>query len=79
LLLLDSAKNRGFNGYQPQPGELLRQGLIRRDGRGGGIHLILESGYLEKALRDLRALEIEFMMWSNGSPEPTDWVWKMGS
>ena len=79
LLLLDSAKHRGFNGYQPQPGELLRQGLIRSDGRGGGIHLILESEHLEKAHRDLKALELEFSMWSNGSPEPTDWVWKLGS
>lgn len=79
LLLLDSAKHRGFNGYQPQPGELLRRGLVRSDGRGGGVHLILESKHLQRAHRELIALGIEFAMWSNGSPEPTDWAWKLGS
>lgn len=79
LLLLDSAKHRGFSGYQPQPAEMIRQGLIRSDGRGGGIHLIIESEHLKKAHKELSALEIEFEMWSNGSPEPADWTWKLGS
>lgn len=78
MLLLDSYKERGFNGYQPQPSEMIRQGLIRSDSRGGGIQLIIESKRLEMVIKELSAIDIEFAMWDNGSPGPSDWIWELG-
>lgn len=78
LLLLDTFKERGFDGYQPQPAELMRRGLVRRDGRGGGIQLILPRECLGEATDAVRSLGLEPRMWSNGSPEPEDWAWQLG-
>ena len=78
LLLFDTYKERGFNGYQPQPAELMRRGLVREDGRGGGALLVLPSERVGEAARAIRALGIEPRMWSNGSPEPDDWQWQLG-
>ena len=78
LLLFDTYKERGFDGYQPQPAELMRRGLVREDGRGGGALLVLPSERVGEAVGAIRALGIEPRMWSNGSPEPDDWRWQLG-
>lgn len=78
VLLLDTYKGRGFAGYQPQPAELVRRGLVRRDGRGGGIQLVLPRASLDEALGEVGALGLEPRMWHNGSPEPEDWAWRPG-
>jgi hypothetical protein len=75
LVLLDTYKERGFDGYQPQPAAVVRQALVREDGRGGGMLLVLPRATLVQATAALRRLGIEPRMWSNGSPEPDDWAW----
>jgi hypothetical protein len=78
IVLFDTYKNRGFAGYQPQPADLMRQGLIRTDGRGGGMLLVLPSRRLAEALRVVRDLGLEAATWDNGSPDPDDWRWEPG-
>lgn len=76
LLLLDTFKQRGFDGYQPQPGELIRRGLIRADGRGGGILLLVPRKHFAEARAASEALGLDIGMWDNGSTEPADWEWR---
>jgi hypothetical protein len=77
LVLLDTHKERGFGGYQPQPAELVRRAIVREDGRGGGLLLMLPRQVVWEAAAAIRDLEIEPRMWSNGSPEPADWSWRL--
>lgn len=78
LLLLDTYKERGFDGYEPQPSALMRNGIVRSDGRGGGLLLAIPRVALEEATRAIGGLGLELAMWSNGSPEPDDWEWTLG-
>lgn len=78
LLLLDTYKERGFSGYQPQPAALMRRGLLRSDGRGGGVQLVVPREVLDDANEAIRAIGIEPRMWHNGSPEPEGWAWELG-
>ncbi len=78
LLLLDTYKERGFEGYQPQPASMMRRGLLRADGRGGGIQLVLPRDVLDEAAAAIGALGLEARMWHNGSPEPEGWIWEVG-
>ena len=75
LLLLDTYKDRGFDGYEPQPASLMRAGMTRDDGRGGGMLLVVQSELASEASSEIDALGIDLRIWSNGSPEPDDWVW----
>ncbi len=76
LLLCDTYKERGFDGYQPQPAELMRRGLVRTDGRGGGLLLVVPADRSASIANAIAALGLELRMWSNGSPDPDDWVWR---
>lgn len=78
IILLDTYKERGFAGYQPQPADLMREGLIRTDGRGGGMLLVLPSARLSEALAAVHDLGLEAAPWANGSLEPEDWRWEPG-
>jgi hypothetical protein len=78
MLLFDTYKERGFEGYQPQPAELVRRGLVRTDGRGGGMLLVLPREHLDDAAAAVRGIGIDPTMWSNGSPEPPDFTWSPG-
>lgn len=78
VLLLDTYKARGFRGYEPQPADLVRNGLVREDGREGGIILVLPREHLEAARRSVADLGIEVRMWGNGSLEPEGWAWHPG-
>ena len=66
-LLQDTCKSRGMGGYLIQPGERVRSALVRDDGRGGGILLIVPLG-----IRDVVTGEIERFLgtglWDNGTP-----------
>ncbi len=75
LLLFDTYKHRGFDGYQPQPAELMRQGMVRTDGRGGGLLLVAPAAIAQRLAGLVRSLGLEARMWSNGSTEPDDWTW----
>jgi hypothetical protein len=79
LALLDSYKQRGFAGYQPQPAELVRQGLARTDGREGGLLVIVPRTVLGAAAEAIGALGLELRTWDNGSTPPADWVWTLGA
>ncbi len=76
LVLLDTYKDRGFGGYQPQPAEVVRRALVREDGRGGGLILVVPRDALRPTTAAVRALGIEPRPWANGSPEPDDWAWR---
>ncbi len=75
LLLLDTYKHRGFDGYQPQPAELMRRAMVRTDGREGGLLLVVPRENSGAAESLLAGLGIPERMWSNGSLEPDDWAW----
>ncbi len=77
-MLFDTYKHRGFDGHQPQPAELMRQGLVRSDGRAGGLLLVLASELLLEAIRAVADLGLTVGSWSNGSPDPDDWRWEPG-
>ena len=79
LLLLDTYKHRGFEGYQPQPAELMRRAMVRTDGREGGVLLVVPTGHVTAVETLLAGLGIPERMWSNGSPEPDDWTWHPGA
>jgi hypothetical protein len=72
MLLFDTYKERGFDGYQPQPAELVRRGLVRTDGREGGILLVVPRETLALVEGELSRIGIEPRMWSNGSPAPDE-------
>ncbi len=75
MLLFDTYKHRGFDGYQPQPASLMRQALVRTDGRGGGVLLVVPAQTVQDVRRMLDRRGLVARMWSNGSPEPDDWAW----
>jgi hypothetical protein len=79
LLLLDTYKERGFDGYQPQPAEVIRRAIVRDDGRGGGLLLVVPRDRADEVTAAIRELGIEPRMWANGSPEPDDWAWRPGA
>lgn len=78
VLLLDTYKARGFDGYVPQPAESLRRALVREDGREGGLLLVLPREVLDEAEAAIASLGLDVRMWGNGSLEPEDWAWTLG-
>jgi hypothetical protein len=78
VLLLDTYKARGFQGYEPQPASLLRDGLVREDGRDGGLLLVVPREHLDALRNAIEALGLEVRMWGNGSLEPEGWAWSYG-
>ena len=78
LVLLNSFKARAFAGVEPQPAELVRRGVVREDGRGGGVLLIGTHERGAEVLPKIRALGLEVRTWSNGSQPPADWRWEPG-
>lgn len=78
LLLMDTYKGRGFDGYEPQPARLVRDGLVRDDGRGGGLVLILPRETVDDVAGAVSALGLQMRAWDNGSPAPDDWAWELG-
>lgn len=78
LLLLDTYKARGFDGYVPMPAESLRRAIVREDGRDGGLLLVLRRDALDAARDAIEGLGFEIRMWGNGSLEPEGWTWELG-
>lgn len=78
IVLFDTYKERGFDGYQPQPAELMRRALVREDGRGGGLLLVLPRAHINDGLAAVASLGLESRMWDNASPDPDDWTWEPG-
>lgn len=79
LLLLNSFKERAFSGCEPQPAELMRRAVVREDGRGGGVLLIVPGERAEWWVDRVLAAGLEVRTWSNGSRSPADWRWSRGS
>jgi hypothetical protein len=78
VLMLDSYKARGFDGYVPMPAESLRRAIVREDGRDGGLLLVMRRGALDVARASIEGLGLEIRMWGNGSLEPEGWTWELG-
>jgi len=78
LLLIDTYRNRGFAGFQPQPAELVRRGLVRSDGREGGVLLVMPRESLDETAAAAAAIGLEARMWNNGSLDPEGWTWSLG-
>jgi hypothetical protein len=78
VLLLDTYKARGFDGYVPMPAESLRRAVVREDGRDGGLLLVIRREALEAARDAIDGLGLEILMWGNGSLEPEGWSWTLG-
>jgi len=78
LLLLDTYKARGFDGYVPMPATSLRRAIVREDGRDGGLLLVMRRDALDAARESIQDLGLEIRMWGNGSLEPEGWAWEIG-
>ena len=78
FILFDTYKERGFDGYQPQPAELMRRALVRDDGRGGGMLLVLPREFVDAGLDAVADLGLQIGMWDNLSLAPDDWAWEPG-
>jgi hypothetical protein len=76
LVLLNSFKERGFAGVEPQPAELMRRAVVRSDGRGGGVFLLAPAEEGRGLVRSIAEIGLEVGTWSNGSLPPADWRWK---
>ncbi len=59
LIIRDTYKKFGFNGYHLQPEEYVRQALLRGDGREGGVLLVVKSEEREEVVRDILSLGLK--------------------
>jgi len=68
LLIRDSYKSFGWNGYHLQPASAIHAGLVRADDdRDGGLLLVVPTADLEDVKSALEALGLEQGLWDNGS------------
>lgn len=68
LLIRDSYKTFGLNGYHLQPEKYILEGLIREDDyRDGGLILIVPTGENKKIKNWLKNLGLKTGLWDNGS------------
>ncbi|AGK60218.1 hypothetical protein Asulf_00183 [Archaeoglobus sulfaticallidus PM70-1] len=68
ILIRDTYKKYGFNGYHLQPEECVRNALLRDDGREGGMLIVVESERKEEIEESLKELGLKISLWDNGSP-----------
>jgi len=69
LLVRDSYKTFGWNGYHLQPESSVRRGLVRADDdRDGGVHLVVPSADRDAVERLLADADLRTGTWDNGSP-----------
>ncbi|PSP55092.1 hypothetical protein BRC82_07185 [Halobacteriales archaeon QS_1_67_19] len=69
LLVRDSYKTFGWNGYHLQPESYIRQGLVRADDdRDGGVLLVIPTTQRDAAEEMLSAANLRTGTWDNGSP-----------
>ncbi|MHB1416686.1 MAG: DUF6885 family protein [Chloroflexota bacterium] len=68
LIIRDTYKSKGFRGYHLQPMSLIREALVREDGREGGVLLIVPKAKAEAVTTAVRELGLPMGVWNNGSP-----------
>jgi hypothetical protein len=78
MVLLNSFKERAFAGCEPQPAELMRLGVVRDDGRGGGVLILGAREKTTELIKEIEDSGLEVRMWANGSPAPKNWNWTPG-
>ena len=78
MVLLNSFKERGFAGIEPQPTELMRRAVVREDDRGGGVLLVVKHEAADRLIKEVERAGVDVRMWTNGSPAPSDWRWSPG-
>jgi uncharacterized protein DUF6885 len=78
MVLLNSFKERAFAGCEPQPAELMRRAVVREDGRGGGVLLLVPTDDARRLIQEVEGMGLAVRTWSNGSPAPRDWRWSPG-
>ncbi|MEX2465199.1 MAG: hypothetical protein WD428_04900, partial [Gaiellaceae bacterium] len=67
LIVRDSYRSLGWNGYHAQPPEAVAAALLRGDGREGGVLCICRPED-EKSLRAKLQGGYELRHWNNGTP-----------
>jgi len=69
VVIRDSYRTFGWNGYHLQPESYIREGLVRKeDDRDGGLFLIIPSDDEEDVDNILDEIGLETELWDNGSP-----------
>jgi len=68
LIIRDTYKKFGFNGYHLQPAEYVRGALLRGDGREGGMFLIIKSERRDEIKEEVENIGLKVDLWDNGSP-----------
>lgn len=69
LLIRDSYKTFGWNGYHLQPLSSIREGVVREaDHRDGGLMIIVPSSAVETVKEFLEDIGVMTGLWDNGSP-----------
>lgn len=69
LLIRDSYRSFGWDGYHLQPRSAIREGLVRsEDDRDGGVVVLCPVDSLDDLNTHLDDLDIRTALWDNGSP-----------
>ncbi len=70
FIIRDTYRKRGLNGVHLQPEESVRRSLVRSDGRGGGILLLLRKSFEREARSKIKQVlgQESIRYWDNGSP-----------
>lgn len=73
LLIRDSYRSFGWDGYHLQPKSYVREGLVRdEDHRDGGVLLLCPADCVDELKTHLAELSLTTGLWDNGSPYKQD-------
>ena len=70
LLVRDSYRSLGWDGYHFQPPDALARALVRGDGREGGVLCVARADEADALASRLEADGFEIRHWDNGTPDP---------
>ena len=70
VVLRDTYRQLGWDGYHLQPAGRLAAALARGDGKGGGVLCVCEAAQAGVLGRKLGEAGFELGLWDNGSADP---------